>query len=376
MRIKRIYPIFLMLIFSFSIENLLACYCDFEPEFKSKKDLSEYGFIALVEVLKVDSIAGDKNNHRIEFRIIEKFKGDQIHQSVVWGKHRSLNQGWTSCDLGEDVGEEWFLFAKKVGNDYKIGSCDRTTRYKKANSFRFWPEPGEMDLFNKLRVVFGKRLTALKFQDGFRVEYLKNGQKQLEEFYRNGKLEGERKLWHVDGNLMLLQNWKNGLKDGYEYFWSERSGFSSKSKHRKGVQIDTASFWSGTDTSKFILKMDSRLYSISEDSARKIRSEKRLTRQTIYDGKSRLLSSKAYDDRLGFLEEEKKCNPKRGFCTTTYFHANGKIKAIGYSKNDIQIGVYKEWDENGEQVKYWEYDKQGRQVRESIKISDKLLPRM
>jgi antitoxin component YwqK of YwqJK toxin-antitoxin module len=58
-------------------------------------------------------------------------------------------------------------------------------------------------------------------QDGLvEIYYPNTKQLYVREFRKNGKLEGERMMYHENGTLLALSHYKNGKEDGefVEYF--------------------------------------------------------------------------------------------------------------------------------------------------------------
>lgn len=58
-------------------------------------------------------------------------------------------------------------------------------------------------------------------REGKREEWYINGQIRLEEFYRNGKLDGERKAWHENGQLNIHEFYKKDSRDGPRKIWHD-----------------------------------------------------------------------------------------------------------------------------------------------------------
>src|SRR5690606_16805671 len=53
--------------------------------------------------------------------------------------------------------------------------------------------------------------------------YYRNGQQSTEEFYKNGELEGEQKIYDKAGNLVRTNNFKNGSVDGPITYYGENN---------------------------------------------------------------------------------------------------------------------------------------------------------
>ncbi len=135
-----------------------SCVCDIKPDFKTKEDLIEYDFISLVRISKIDSIDSKAQpvyfTHLIEFEIIEKYKGETINRITVSGGHWTLKK-WTSCDLGENVNDEWVIFGytDKRTNTLMTGMCTRTFRYKDSFVYRYKGYGNEITDLDKLTLL-------------------------------------------------------------------------------------------------------------------------------------------------------------------------------------------------------------------------------
>lgn len=357
-----------------AITKSYGCVCDLKPEFKTQEDLAEYAFISLVKILKIDSVESQKESsfpiHRIEFQILALFKGKIINNILVHGGHQTIRNAWTSCDLGENVGEEWMIFAyvDQGTNKLLTHSCTRTFRYKKTDGYRYKGYGDEITTIDKLNAIFKKGYINPKYS-GTHVEYYPNGQKELEEFYKNEKLHGPRLLWYPNGQIECRQNFRNGKRDGVAAWYSENGQLVSTRKYKKGLDSDTTIYWHRVDTSKQSLKSRTLFKKITEDSAQVLFSRIQISSKHIYNKKGKMIYSCSFE-RNGTLFSEAfytyKRNEKKG--RVKYYHPNRAIKVETYTLNDIDFGIYREWDTNGNLTKSWEYDDKGRQIKESVKI--------
>jgi antitoxin component YwqK of YwqJK toxin-antitoxin module len=361
-----------LLIFTFTTSY--SCVCELKPEFRTEEDLAEYNFISLVKILKIDSIESRKDSrlpvHQIEFQIIELFKGDNINNILVDGGHKTIKNTWTSCDLGENVGEEWVIFAytDKLTNKLLTHSCTRTFRYKKSNGYRYKGYGDEITAIDQLNSIFVKAYTKPAYS-GAHVAYYPNGQKELKEFYKNDKLHGQRLLWYPDAQLESSQNFNNGKRDGEVKWYSENGQLISRRKYRRGFDSDTTISWHFVDTCKQSLKSRALFHKITEDSAKALFSKIQISSKQIYNKQGEMIYSCSFM-RTGTMDRETfytyKRNEKKG--KTKYYHPDGAVKVETYSLNDIDFGTYTEWDQHGNLIKSWEYDNKGRQIKESIKL--------
>lgn len=359
------------------ITESLCCVCNSKPDYHSKSDLLEYEFISLVRVSKIDSVENQPNNpiHRIEFEIIELYKGEKTNTILVDGGHRKVTKKWTSCDLGENEGEEWVLFAyyDKATKRLITHSCTRTFRYKNSDGYRYKGYGDEITGVEKLNLIFNGPTKKQKYE-GIHIGYYQNGQKEIEENYKKGKHDGQRLLWYPSGQLESKQYFNKGKRNGIYEWYSKNGQLTTKEKFKNGHKIDTTTHWYEIDTSKLNLKLYTLINKVSRDSAINIFSTIQVWSTQIYNKKGELIYSIGYE-RNGVLDSEKICNPKKHMDTVRYYHTNGALKAEQYSIHNEKlriykdVGIYREWDETGKQIKYWEYDKNGIQIKESIKLN-------
>lgn len=353
-----------------SIVKSWSCVCDIKPEFKTKEDLIEYDFISLVRISKIDSIDSKAQtiylSHLIEFEIIESYKGETINKIIVSGGHWTLKT-WTSCDLGENVNDEWVIFGytDKRTNTLMTGMCTRTFRYKDSFGYRHKGYGNEITTIDKLRDIFEVRVDKPKY-NGKHIEYYPTGQKELEEFYKNNKLSGQRLLWYPNGQLESIQYFKNGKLNGIAEKFSKTGQLLTREKFKDGHHIDTTMHWHEIDTSLFHIKIYTSLNNISEDSAKKLFSSIRVSNKHIYNKKGELIYYCNYSQE-GYLNNESIIDNKENKQTYRYYHDNGVLSSEMYRVNNKEFGIYREWDKNGKLTKSWEYDSNGNQIKESIK---------
>lgn len=351
-----------------------GCDCGLKGDFKSKADLAEYDFIALVRISNVDSAEvkaqpGDLI-HLIKFEVLEKYKGETINNILVSGGHKSLKT-WTSCDLSEDVNEEWVIFGyfDKRTNTLMTGMCTRTFMYKDALGYRYKGYGNELASLDKLRDIFEIGVEKPRY-NGKRVEYYPSGQKELEEYYSRSKLNGERLLWYPNGELEARQFFKKGELDGIAERYSKMGQLLTKEKFKSGHHIDTTIHWHEVDTSLFQVKLYSLFKMLSADSARKVLSSIKISSKHIYDSRGELIYYCNYS-RTGRLQSETIIEAKKDKQTHKSYHDNGTIQSEMYRVHNLDFGVYREWEKTGELTKSWEYDSNGKQIKESIKIYKK-----
>lgn len=364
--------LFSVLLFSAIVESS-ACFCDLKPAYRTKEDLIEYDFIALVRILRIDSITSGISSkspiHKSKFEIIERFKGEIVSEVLVDGGHYLLKGIKTSCDFNENAGEEWVIFAyadkqtKKLTTHY----CTRTFRYKEKDGYRYKGYGDENARLDRLKILFADGY-KVNIKEGAHVEYYTNGQKELEENYINHSLDGKRTLWYPNGQLESTQYYKEGKKDGLFKWYSKNGQLLVKEKFQNDHHVDTTYSWFEIDTVQYKVKLFSGLHKITIDSAKKLFLTIQLRSKHIYSNTGERVYLSGFD-RNGVLNTERIFDNEINKVTNRFYHDNGVLKIERYELHDKNFGIYREWNNSGEQTKYWEYDAAGKQIKESIVIS-------
>lgn len=71
-----------------------------------------------------------------------------------------------------------------------------------------------------------------------------DGNPELQQFYRDGKLEGERKFWYPNGRLGLLQFYRNGKREGRSRLWYINGQLESDESYQNGkVEGKSIMYW-------------------------------------------------------------------------------------------------------------------------------------
>jgi antitoxin component YwqK of YwqJK toxin-antitoxin module len=366
MRLKLTF-VFLIL---FSVK-IFACSCVMKSDFKTKKDLNEYSFIAHIKINGIklaENIETDSYVHQMTFEILESYKGKEINNILVYGAHPSLNDwGWTSCDLGERIGDEWIIFGY-YDKDFKkltTGYCTRSERIKVFSGYEDVKYPNQLTLKKKLQQLFDKEQIEPK-HEGKRIEYYQNGNKQFEENYENGVLNGQRNLWYPNEVIQSTQNFLNGKKNGVFKWYSGKGNLTKLEKFDHDIPIDTTIFWREIDTSYLHLKIYSDLNDVNLEQAKEILSKRKIWIERIYNDDGKILSNIVFRQN-GEKEEETIYYPEQDKQIVRYFHKNGVLSSEMFREKGKTTGIYKDWDENGKLLRSWEYDENGEIIEETRK---------
>ncbi len=346
-----------------ALSNSFGCVCDIKPDYKTQKDLAEYDFIALVrisDVALIDSV------HTMQFEIVQHFKGEMVKSLLVSGGHRKFGS-WTSCDLGEDVGEEWLVFAYTDPTSRKLmtGQCTRTFRFRDAEGYHYRGDSDGYESINMLSAIFNKPVADTKY-NGLRVEYYPNGNKELEEYYENGKRTGPRILWYPNGVVESRQHFELGKRHGVFEWYTRVGQLSNRETFRNDYPIDTTVYWHTADTFKLNVKLHSVMHNISEDSAKRALTKCSISSMHIYNDKGRFLHFIAYR-RNGSVDNEA-ITLKRGNTVRRYYHENGRLSEETFeTKNYIPYGWFRRWDENGTLIYSRNCNEEGRSLKKALR---------
>lgn len=219
-------------------ENLKSCICRELPEYNT------YSYIALVEV---EDLKRNGANYNIEFNTIEQIKGPKITTCTVLSNHPALTDIGTSCDLIINSKEQCIICGNGTKNEIQVWYCSKTKMYR-SEIGELTPNYCKVDnSLEILRTMYG--INQNKKAEGKYQTFYDNGRIEIEEYYSNGQLNGERYVYYKNGSLMLYQCFSNGIKEENEYKWSrneklkyENEYIEGKSQHYKYYKSDTLDF--------------------------------------------------------------------------------------------------------------------------------------
>ena len=72
--------------------------------------------------------------------------------------------------------------------------------------------------------------------EGLETTWYESGKKKSEKFFKNDKLEGLSIVWHENGQKEVERNYKNGKEDGVFTTWHENGKVRSKRSYKNGVK--------------------------------------------------------------------------------------------------------------------------------------------
>jgi antitoxin component YwqK of YwqJK toxin-antitoxin module len=192
----------------FNAISAFACTCSVTMPFKNKDDLKPYDVIALVKITKLAPMDPQTGFHvrrdgAIGMEVKELFKG----QSATMAFDQSFS---SDCALSLHVGEQWLFFGNIYEGKILVGSCGYTIRYSDSNGMRGWwsGDNGPMSFLNKLRELYSHPLTSNVLGKIF----YPNGNVEVEQSFKKGKLEGLRKIYYPSGQLYMIEKFKDGKR--------------------------------------------------------------------------------------------------------------------------------------------------------------------
>jgi len=336
-----------------------ACICS-DPFLRidSLPQLKEYDFIAYVKILDdQDFKKPSKNDYetigQLTIKILELFKGNKIGQVLEYSKN-------SSCDIGISRGEEWILFGKTINGRIAILACDRNEKYKESNELRDWKyEYGFYEL-RQLRKLY--QHPEKKYENEKHLELYSNGQKEIEETYLNGKLNGERKIWYPSGVLFCKQFYINDTLDGKSEWFFPSGQIYDEDYYLNGkpCNVSRLYFDSTIEQSWKTILIDD--FYKTEDSLNFVYNRVQPQFETVFDSYGRVIISREYT-RLGKINNEQIIEPDRKFRVVIYYHDNGAISSIEYFLNGKNYGHYQTYNENGFPDRGWDYDENGEMIK-------------
>ncbi|RFZ94226.1 hypothetical protein D0C36_01330 [Mucilaginibacter conchicola] len=211
--------------------NVFACSCFMQPAFKSKDDLKDNSFIALVKIkqtapldekykfmsLRTDSI--------IHVEVKELFKG-KITDAVIDASYRS------DCNMILNTGEEWLLFGyERYGKTY-VSRCSYSTKYRDITGFRDWNWFRGIKELDVLRTIYNHSFNG----DISNTLFYPDGKPEIKQKIVKGKLEGTRSIYYPDGKLYLTEDFKNGIRAGTRRIYDTSGHLLSLTKYRNGLK--------------------------------------------------------------------------------------------------------------------------------------------
>ncbi len=195
------------LLISIIAEHSFCCSCITMKNFEKKDDLKEYNFIAMVTIKKlapynmVNKAFHLRTNGEIKFEILEQFKGGPIELANDY----SYN---TDCAMYLKEGEQWLLFGSITNGKVNVDRCGYSVQYRDSTGLREWGHFNGIKQLDVLRKIYGHPLIS----NPTKKQFYPNGNIEVEQTFKNGKLDGLRKIYYPDGKIYITEKFKNGVR--------------------------------------------------------------------------------------------------------------------------------------------------------------------
>jgi len=363
----------LFLFATISAQLTYACTCNPLGPIEDTAQLSGYDFIALayvtgVEELKRSPIDQWPDKAIITIEIMTLFKGASVHQLLDLTRN-------TGCYYNIMIGQEWIFFGIEENDTFKVHVCDHNEIHRQSDGeiiSGFWGNLGTLeDLYDQ-----EEEPTI----NGMETSYYRNGRKEREAEYIEGKLNGFVKYWHPNGVLERSTLFKNGRPIGssksyysngnlhYESFYNDSGKIEGKSfSYFIHGQLKSASttkngqsfgvYRTYFDTA---LKTDQIPFVMSEyfpnlDSSSHPWTRIQIDQEWVYDANGERIIWREYFPN-GNMHKEEIEDVENDLTTNIYYYPNGKLSAIWYKKNGKNHGHYQGYNEDGTIGRGWDYD--------------------
>lgn len=326
----------------------------------SLSQLKEYDFIAHVKIVDEQDYKNPSKKDNfvsmglLTIKIIELFKGDSITQVLEYDRH-------TSNSIGVSKDEEWILFGKNINGKITIRGCDRDQRYKKADGLRDWKYNYGFRELRKLRELYQHPET--EYANEIRQEFYSNGQKEIEETYVNGMLNGERTIWYPNGVLFCKQYYINDTLDGKSEWFYPTGQIYDEDFYLKGKHCNVSRLYYDSIDIRYYIEFVIDDFDKGENSLNFATNVVQPQYETVFDSYGRAIISREYT-QFGKIRREETIDPDKKFRTVIYYHDNGLISSIMYSLNGKNYGHYQTYDENGFPSGGWDYDENGEKIKQ------------
>lgn len=321
----------------------MACECVRPHDFSKKRDLKRYAFIAFVEIDSIYTSAIEKiNEHDIfyeaRFDIIELFKGRPRTSILVSGANAHLNNGWTSCDIGIDAGEQWVVFAyKDRAGKLRTGRCTFTKMYANKLGEKDWQLERGIKELRQLRHLYKHKEPEVEYAEGRNITYYPNGQIEIEQYYKNGLANGSKLIYYNDGTLMVEEFYKVGKRSGHSRWFDRKGGLLRDYTFENGHPVDTCYYYWAFQGG--------------------------VSHERIFDQDGNMLRNIHYDIN-GVLRNTTEIDYRNDKYKTTAYYDSGNIKSITLRHNSTHGQIRTtEYFEFGAKKREWIYFPEDRRRR-------------
>jgi antitoxin component YwqK of YwqJK toxin-antitoxin module len=181
-------------------------------------------------------------------------------------------------------------------------------------------------------------------KNGLNTNWFENGQKEAESNYKDGKEDGLTTVWYTNEQKKSEMNYKDGKEDGLAKKWSENGQQEVEVNYKDGEKDGLFTQWYGNGQKQIEVnykngKEDGLVTGWSENGQKE-------AEVNYKDGKKDGLNTQWYENGKKKSESNYKDGKKDGLATE--WHENGQKKAEGNYKDEKQDGLTTLWYENGQ----------------------------
>lgn len=334
-----------VLLFFFFPAIAFACMCS-QYHRDMNRAIKEYSFIAHVKIIKkslpeksdtslVKQYYDPGSIRKVEIEIIELYKGTNRILIAEWGVG-------TSCDMGIRENEEWVLFGNYIDDKYvSVSYCNVWIKLANAEGERHWMYDSGIEAMQDLRKL--ANIPEKGQKNGKYDFFYTNGNRLAEEEYKNGLLEGYRKIYYSNGRLMKEGLFEKGKPSGSHKEYARHGQLISEFYYEK-EHITHSVWW--YDTSYAMRRLEA-LFLEEPDGKENIPSP---TIQKYSEGWFDTLSGNRYTvtfSRTGHIKKEIFIFSHDVSKLTCEYFDSGRLKSEYHYFKSGEVSVEKTWDEKG-----------------------------
>jgi antitoxin component YwqK of YwqJK toxin-antitoxin module len=264
----------------------------------------------------------------------------------------------TSCDMGISSGEEWLIFAYQTNDStLQTGHCTFSIKYSTSSGERDWFDERAFTRIAKVKDILGIESNSEEILNGEFIEKYPNGSIEIESFYKNGLLEGERSIWYSNGQLRSIEFFMHGKRNGKSIWYYPNGDLRKDYTYSNHKPIYSClDFWPNNQLAILEVYSSTGIDYVSTTFSK----QGTKTSESFTDTLTNTLRHKRYYAK-GEIESETIRQPKSS--SKTHFYKDGKIKSLSLEFKEGTIeSELKTWDEKGELIYHMQYDREHKKI--------------
>jgi antitoxin component YwqK of YwqJK toxin-antitoxin module len=331
------YTLFLLLITKLSF----GCSCAPMADFKSKDDLKEYDFIALMTVKELAPIDTSskfmrlRKNGDIKINLTELFKGNSVDQ-VYDSSFRN------DCAFDLQVGEQWIFFGTTYNGKINISRCGYSVKYRDTIGAREWWYFGGIKQLDVLRTIYAHQQES----NAFKKQFYLNGNIEVEQKFKNGKLNGLRRIYYPNGKIHIEEKFKDGNRVDFRNTYHPSGQLIESVTYSRGFIKQVVQYQDTTEVAWYMNFQTAHNNDL-------LFGDKDHDPQFFISTLDSLRKLKAWDKQIA--SSRKYADNGRSYDFVS-FNYRGVIRAKGYLDWDKQINEHTNYYDNGKVQMYIKYD--------------------